>query len=385
MSILSVRTLPDPETVIDALEAVAQYGILGSADPMIFDVGTEGYLSFFDQEVLTDLVAHGGSTCRFFEGQYGAGKTHLLKLLRGLALERGMAVVQTDLNQDFGLEDWCPITKTILQQIEARIDGIEVRGLPQILAELRRSGRAGTASLHELSLPHVGFRNAMMYGVINDDPPPDLSRYLNGEKVFAVRLRQQGLDGVKEPLSQKNSELVLATVTAALHRFGLTGTMLLFDETEQTLFSNRAGISTKLSIAANLMRRLIDSCTTERLVGTAVVFAVLPGFIDACSRYEALGQRLEMARGPDVVPAWRWPVLPIDAVTTAAEPDDFLRGAVARFVQIVEHCNGDGVGLEAVLTEAGNEALAEQAGSGYRRDVMKRLANMSRQRIGEAA
>lgn len=382
MSVPSERPLPDPETVIDALEVVAQSGILGSADPMIFDVGTEGFLAFFDRELLSDLVAHGGSTCRFIEGGYGAGKTHLLHLLRGLALERGMTVIQTDLNQDLGLDDWYPITKTILQHIEARIDGVDVRGLPHILEALRRSGRSATASLHGISLPHVGFRNAMMYGVTEDDPPADLNRYLHGERVSARRLLEQGLPGVKEPLARRNSEVVLATVCAALQRFGLAGTMLLFDETEQTMVSERAVVSTKMRVAANLMRRLIDGCMTGRQVWTAVVFAVLPGFIETCTRqYPALGQRLEMARGQDVVPAWRWPVLPIDAVTMAGDPGDFLRGAVERFVLLVGHCGGDESGLKGALMDAGNEALAEQAGSGYRRPLMKRLATISLQRL----
>jgi len=163
--------------------------------------------------------------------------------------------------------------------------------------------------------------------------------------------------------------------------------MLLFDETEQTLVSERTMVSAKLRKAANQLRRLIDGCTIDqRLVGTALVFAVLPGFIETCTRqYPALGQRLEMARGLDVVPAWRWPVLPIDAVTTAAEPDDFLRGAVTRFVQLVGHCGGDAGGLEAELMDAGNEELMEQAGSGYRRPLMKRLATISHRRLDEAA
>ncbi|MEA2511521.1 MAG: hypothetical protein QOJ59_1008, partial [Thermomicrobiales bacterium] len=239
MSTSPVRPLPDPETVLDALEVVAQHGILGNSDPRIFDVGTDGFLSFFDQEVLSDLVPHGGSTCRFFEGSYGAGKTHLLHMLRGLALERGMAVIQADLNHDLGLKDWHLITKTILQRVEVRIGGIDVRGLPLILDELRRSGRAATASLHGMSLPHVGFRNAMMYSVTEDDPPTDLNRYLLGENIPARRLQEQGLPGIKEPLSRRNFEHVLATVTAGLHRFGLAGTLLLFDETEQTLASDR--------------------------------------------------------------------------------------------------------------------------------------------------
>lgn len=118
------------------------------------------------------------------------------------------------------------------------------------------------------------------------------------------------------------------------------------------------------------------------LVGSAVVFAVLPGFLENCSRqYPALGQWLEMARSFEQAPAWRWPVLPIEAVTTLCEREVFLAQAVERLGQLVAHCMGDVNGLEDRLRIEGDKILFDHVGSGYRRLLMKRLATVALDRL----
>ena len=395
MSALVTGRLPDSELIRNSLEQVAQHGILGDADATILDVGTGAFLTYFEREILDDLVAQGGATCRFFEGSYGAGKTHLLHLLGELALSRGMATVQTELSQDLGLEDWHQITQYVLQNLEVRIEGSRVRGLPRILDALRQSGKADVTALKGAPLPHVGFRNAIVRAMTDPEVAPLLDRYLLGDKVSASQLRyvrvvrtghlqQVRIEGVKDPLSRRNAELALNTVLGALFHLGIPGTMLLFDENERTLVSGRTTLSIKLRIAANLMRRLVDGCTTGGLTGTVVVFAVLPGFLDNCTRqYPALGQRLEMMRGQEQAPAWRWPVLPIDAVSTTRHQECFLKQAVIRLTQLVVHCGGDVDGLEDRLHHEGNEVLREHAGSDFRRPLMKRLATVAFMRLDE--
>ena len=382
MSTLAAATLPDPAMVREALEQVAQYGILGGASAAILDVGTGGFLAYFEGEILDDLVARGGATCRFFEGSYGAGKTHLLRLLGELATARGLATVQTELSRDLGLEDWSLITKYILEQIEVRIAGETVRSLPAILSALGRGGLAGVAALKRANLPHAGFRAAMLRAVGEPAVPAPLRDYLHGERIGAVQLRRAGIAGVKDPLSRRNAEQVLNTVLSGLAHLGLPGVLLLFDENEQTLASNRAALSKRLQVAANVMRRLIDGCTTGGLVGTVAVFAVLPGFLENCSRqYPALGQRLEMPRGGQATPAWRWPVLPVEAVGTVAGHEEFLEGAIGVFGRLVDGCGGEAGGLAEAMRADGARVLAEQAGAGYRRPLMKRLASLALERL----
>ncbi|MEX2673372.1 MAG: BREX system ATP-binding domain-containing protein [Phycisphaeraceae bacterium] len=72
----------------------------------LLEVGTGEYIDHFEQEVFSDIVAQGGSTCRFYEGPYGHGKTHLLELLRERALSVGFGVARIDLSSDLGFHDW---------------------------------------------------------------------------------------------------------------------------------------------------------------------------------------------------------------------------------------------------------------------------------------
>ena len=47
-----------------------------------------------------DTVADGGAFCRFLIGRYGSGKSFLIQLIRGYALERGFICADADLSPE---------------------------------------------------------------------------------------------------------------------------------------------------------------------------------------------------------------------------------------------------------------------------------------------
>ena len=47
-----------------------------------------------------DEVSEGGSACRFLIGRYGSGKSFLIQLLRGYALDRGFVTADADLTPE---------------------------------------------------------------------------------------------------------------------------------------------------------------------------------------------------------------------------------------------------------------------------------------------
>lgn len=366
------------EKIRNTLEIMAGYGLSQTETVDLFDVGNEKYLTYFEKEVLEDLVLRGGSTCRFYEGAYGSGKTHLLQLLNTLAIKRGMVVAHTDLSQATSLEDWHVITKFILENMETDIAGERVRSLPEILAALGRKKRVDSETLRMAMLPHAGFRNAMVYATqisgTSEAAWYKLKNFLLGNKVGVTEFRNLGLAGIKNPLTNRNAELVLKTVMGGLYYLGFTGTMLLFDENEKTLVSNRATPTKKMKIGSNLIRRLIDGCTNGNLMGTSVIFAVLPGFLENCAMtYPALGQRLQIIRGLNK-PAWRWPVMPVELVNTIKDPEDFLNQMIIRLETQVQDLGGDFKDFRQRALEAGQGVLERNAGSGYKRELTKVLA-----------
>lgn len=376
--------------IVDALEHMAQFGVPLRGAAHLFDVGTSGYLDHFQNEVIDGLVVQGGATCKVFEGPYGSGKTHLLTLLEEAALRRGMAVVRTDLSEALSLEDWQNVARHILQNVELGTPSGIVRSLPRVLEAIAREREIDRTLLSNGLFPHAGFARAMalMCGTtgLSANARELLSRFLQGERVTIAALKAHGVPGVKHPLSKRNAELVIKSVLVGLHRLGVPGTLLLFDETEKTFAFNRHSPPKKVVVGANLLRRLIDATANGSLIATAVVFAVLPGFIESCAlAYPALGQRLHRGRGTTRV-SWRWPVLPVDRVTQEIDPKRFLGELVERFASAVAQTGAPVNGLRETILREGAAALREHAGSDYRRYVVKRIATASIQHshLGES-
>ncbi|MEQ8187743.1 MAG: BREX system ATP-binding domain-containing protein [Candidatus Eremiobacterota bacterium] len=373
----------------NALEHIATFGTAPSGTSHLVDVGTERYLKYFEKEIIDDLVSKGGATCKFFEGAYGSGKTHILEMLRELAFKKNLVVANTNLSQALSLSDWRLITEYIFQNMEALIDGQIVRSLPEILALWGRKNITSHIDiLKKENLPCPGFKYAMIYATQKDKISPELwpfiEEYLSGRKVSNSDLKKHGLGKIKNCLNRRNAEYVLKTVLQGLYCLGFNGTILLFDENEKTLSVDKRGPSRKNNIAANLMRRMIDGCVNGLMAGTVSVFAVLPGFLENCSMsYQALGQRLQIFRDETYRPSWRWPVLPVDFLNEITEEEDFLEHSINKYISIVEKLGGKNNGICSLMKESGQSVLLDNAGSGYKRILMKTLSNIALQSLGE--
>jgi hypothetical protein len=377
----SAMPAPTAEDLIDGLEQLAQLGVPAPGLARQFDVGTGPFLSYVDDELFEQLVSHGGATCKVLEGPYGAGKSHVLQLLEDSALHRGMCVARAELSGTQHLEDWHLIAKFVLQNLEFETGRGVVRSLPRVLEALHEIHGRGSRELQPSSLPHQGFARAMGLITTASSIPEGgrarLRRYLEGENVTAGDLKAHGVTGVKQPLSRRNAELVVKTVMTGLHRLGARGTLLLFDENEKTFQFSRSTPPKKIRVAANLLRRLIDGTANGSLSAALVVFAVLPGFIENCSlAYPALGQRLHRDSYRENV-GWRFPVLPVDGLILNDDPDAFVEAFVDRVNDVIDQIGTSLVPRltrQAELLLVARAAAERQAGSGFRRHVVKQVA-----------
>ncbi len=387
-SVDSARKPPEDAYLITALETLAANGVPPIDHLEAFDIGTTPFLDVIERELVDALVSHGAATCRFVVGPYGAGKTHLLRLMRERALTRGMVVLSADLVAGMNIDTWDMLTRFILERMQLRADSEIVTGLPAILAVLGKRP-IDMERVRAMPAPHASFRNAMLLGLQPDEVPefagPWLQRYLEGQRITPGKLRQAGVQSVKDPLSARNAEHVLNTVLMTLYAMGVPGTLLAFDESETALQLTRSTAGLKIHRAANLMRRLIDACPTGRVFGALVVFAVLPDFIErSTAAYPALGQRLQTRMTEDALP-WRSPVLRIDDIGTANEPHEFLSAMVDRLATLVGEARGtEPDSLRKDLEREGLDVLNAHAGAGYRRPLMKRLAAVTLGRMEDA-
>ncbi len=368
---------------IEALKTLAQYGHLKNEMSSLIDVGTTNYIKFFEEEVLDSLVSLGGATCRFYEGPYGSGKSHLLSLLYQLGIKKGYIIYSTDLSDELRLDDWHSITREILANMEMVINGERIRSLPNILKALSKGSEYKVDKLQQIQLPHEGIKKAIISAMKRNQELLGnkwtlLSDYILGEKITLKMFEQVGLGRLfKGYLTQRNSELFLKTVLTSLHLIGIPGIMLLFDENDKTLMSTRANPSKKYKKAANLMRRLIDGTTNGNLVGTVIIFTILPTFIEYINlAYPALGQRLSMNRDISQGIGWRSPVLPIQVVNDIGNPEDFLKKLIEVLLQRFQEVYRVNRNLEEEMYLIGEEVLQEHAGTDYRRPLLKRLASL---------
>jgi len=364
---------------LDALEQVAQSGIPGTETAVLIDVGTARYLRFFQHEFIDNGVKKGNSICRFFEGPFGAGKTHLLQLISGLGQDNQFAVARLDLSQALDITEWHHVTKFILQHLTLQ-DGTGVhKGLPAILTMLsQREDRDKSVDLKQAKLPQPGFGRAMQYMLDSGFKSPEhqlvISRFLSGEKVLVADMKRQGLKGVKGSLNARNADQILKSALNGLFLLGVP-TMILLDENERTL-AKSAGSNAKYNKAANLMRRLIDACALGGIQGSTIIFTVLPNFIQMCvEQYPALGQRLRTVPPDTLSASWRTPVLEVRDVNSATTEEKFLEEAVERFNSIARELGIHKDTLRSDLERAGQEVLQRNAGAGYRRELMKLLAS----------
>lgn len=365
---------PSRDAILDVLEGLAQYGIPPEGSAHLIDVGSEKFVQFFDLEFFELLVSRGGSTCRILEGAYGSGKTHLLQLLRDVAFQRGMAVVSTDLSRAIGLEDWRQVVQHSLEQMEARIEGQTFKSLARIMRALGSTNKIRK----KFTGSHPGFAQAMNLAFLDEPANQEgralLDRFLSGDRISVMDLKKCGVKGVKDPLSSRNAEHVLATVASGLRHYGLDGTALFFDENERTLSFQQSNPPKRIVTAANLLRRLIDQTVTGKVQGLIAVFAVLPGFTESCAlAYPALGQRIQIAREHDDTPGWRTPVLPVGRTSDLESPELFVERLSDRFVELTGHSDA----LGKLLKAAGIQIVKSDVSSGYKRQLVKHLAVLS--------
>jgi len=368
------------DELIEILAPVAEFGQPGPRGAAYLDVGNAGYLQYFQSEVIDRLIAHNGSTCRFFEGPYGSGKTHILKLLRDLAFKNRFAVATIELSKAVHIDDWRLVAASVLECIELKIGTITVRTLPSILEALATDGAIEPDRLSKGSLPHSGFQNAIDLAARRSSLEPQarklLHDYLLGKRIGVGQFRNVRIRGIRDPLSRRNAEQVLATVFGALHLLGLQGTLVQFDENEQMLRESRYP-SRRTAIAANLIRRMIDACSNGDLQSVLVVFAVLPGFLSSCaSVYPALGQRLYQDLNQDTF-GWRWPVLSVEQTTDGLDPERFAQQAIRQMMALLRDVGIRGNDDGASYRTAAHDVLQRNAGLGYRRDLMKTLATIA--------
>ena len=87
-----------PKRILNTLMASLTAGVVPRSGAPYIAIGRQDEIgSLLDN---LDAVADGGAACRFIIGRYGSGKSFLIQLLRGYALDRGFICADADLSPE---------------------------------------------------------------------------------------------------------------------------------------------------------------------------------------------------------------------------------------------------------------------------------------------
>lgn len=205
-------------------------------------VGREKWISSIEEDL--EQVRQGSSRLRVFNGRYGDGKTHLMKITRNKAFEHGFAVSYLSISQDIPLNRWDFIYQAIVKRLHTS-STINSAGLTSILcpdspdAAIAENFLSRSESIRALSTLHPDFATAVYRFTTKQGTSIDvqqdlllLRNWLEGQQMPARQI--QGL-GISSCVDRHNGHVMFDSMVQCLKYYGFAGMVLLIDEVESTL------------------------------------------------------------------------------------------------------------------------------------------------------
>lgn len=319
-----------PKRILNTLLSSLTAGVVPRVGAPYIAIGRrEEIASLLDN---LDDVAEGGAACRFLVGRYGSGKSFLIQLIRGYALERGFICADADLSPErrltggngAGLATYREIMTNIASK--ASPDGgalatILSRHFTKLRTELIAEGvepeseefikgirKKVFATLSELEGDVGGFDFARVLteyynaSLLDDsDKKSNCLRWLRGE--FSNKTEAKGALGfsVSTIIDDDNWYNFIKLFSSLSVYLGYSGLVLFIDECV-----NLYKIPNRISREANYEKIL--AIFNDTLQGKAknlgIIFGGTPQFLEDTRRglfsYDALRSRLEDSKYSDM-------------------------------------------------------------------------------------
>ena len=311
-----------PKRVLNTLLSSLSAGVVPRVGAPYIAIGRgEEINSLLDN---LDAVAEGGSACRFLIGRYGSGKSFLIQLVRGYALDRGFITADADLSPERRLSGGsgagvatyrelmsnlatkaCPdggaIQTVLSRHLSALKNELIAEGLlpdaPSFNTEIKKRAYLSLAGLEESA---HGFDFARVLGEYysaavsdNSEKKSACIRYLRGE--FANRTEAKAALGfsVSAIIDDDNWYDFIKLFASLSTTLGYAGLVLFIDECV-----NLYKIPNRISREANYEKLLsiFNDTLQGKAKSLAVIFGGTPQFLEDTRRglfsYDALKSRL---------------------------------------------------------------------------------------------
>ena len=239
----TIRT-KDRDALIQSLRA----GVVPRVGQHLIQVGRVGELDALLKDV--DRLADGGSSFRVVIGEYGAGKTFFLNLVRAIAMERKLVTLHADLNPDRRLHAsggqarslYAELAKNMSTRTKpdgGALQGIVEKFISQAKAQAKTSGESAEnviqARLNELTEMVNGYDFAHVIAAYcrgfdegNEQLKGDAIRWLRGE--FSTKTDARAALGVRTIVDDASIYDQLKLLSRFVRLAGYAGLMVCLDE-----------------------------------------------------------------------------------------------------------------------------------------------------------
>ncbi|OWQ78037.1 ATP-binding protein [Stenotrophomonas maltophilia] len=297
----------DRDAVIQSLRA----GVVPRAGQHLIQVGRAREVQTLVSDI--DRLADGGSSFRLVVGEYGAGKTFFLNLVRAIAMERKLVVASGDLNPDRRLHASGGQARSLYAELMRNLatrtkpdggalPGVVEKFISTAVAESKSQGvpteQIIRTKLEQLSELVNGYDFADVIAAYwrgfeqgNEQLKSDAIRWLRGE--FSTRTDARAALGVRTIVDDASVYDQLKLMGRFVRLAGYSGLLVCLDELVNLY--KLANAQARNANYEQLLRMLNDSLQGTA-VGLGFVLGGTPDFLMDTRRgvysYEALQSRL---------------------------------------------------------------------------------------------
>ncbi|XSS61124.1 ATP-binding protein [Pseudomonas sp. B11] len=234
----------DRDAVIQSLRA----GVVPRVGQHLIQVGRAGELDSLLKDV--DRLADGGSSFRVVVGEYGAGKTFFLNLVRGIAMERKLVTVHADLNPDRRLHASGGQARSLYSELAKNmatrtkpdggaLQGIVEKFISQAKSEAKAKGVESEVVIREYLAELTEMVNGYDFADViaaycrgfeegNEQLKADAIRWLRGE--FSTKTDARAALGVRTIVDDASVYDQLKLLSRFVRLAGFGGLMVCLDE-----------------------------------------------------------------------------------------------------------------------------------------------------------
>jgi len=317
---MTEKTIKIPKRILSALLSSLSAGVVPRVGAPYIAIGRTAEISALCRDLET--ISDGGSATRFIIGKYGSGKSFLIQLMRGYAIEHGFICADADLSPERRLSSsgggGIATYRELIKNLSSK-SSPDGSALPQILAkwlselmfETENEGISSDSkifldavsrkiheALRELESGVGSFDFAKVIATyckacsdMDDEKQSLCLKWLRGE--FGTKTEARAALGVTGIVNDDNWYDYIKLLASFIRKIGYGGLVLFIDECV-----NLYKIPNRVSRENNYEKILsiFNDTLQGKAEGLCVIFAGTPQFLEDKRRglfsYEALRSRL---------------------------------------------------------------------------------------------